>query len=164
MLLLLWVFIVIFWMVYKRVEYQEQVCRQPMITAEPEEEEEEPSHPGATIVLTKPPISPEQMIGDEMNGRIIVMKIGEKKWISFKGNATTGYAWRIVKIEGNSVKPNEKWHYQPGFPLLVGSGGYFQREFEAVEAGLTDVFFIYEPVAEPIRMNYSYYLRFDVRY
>lgn len=163
MLLLLWVFIVIFWMVYKRADYQEKVCRQPIITTT-EPEEEPPSHPGATIVLTEPPISPEQMIGDEMNGKVINMKIGEKKLVSFKGNATTGYTWRIVKIEGKSVKPDNKWHYQPGLPFLVGSGGYFQRGFEAVDAGLTDVFFIYEPVAEPITMNYSYYLRFDVRY
>lgn len=91
------------------------------------------------------------------------MKVGEKRKVVLSGNATTGYAWRIVKVDGNSVQPEEKWHYRPSFPFLTGSGGHFEREFEAVQPGLTDVYFIYDPVAEPVRFGYYYYLRFDVR-
>lgn len=103
------------------------------------------------------------LIRNEENGSTIVMRVGEKRKVVLSGNATTGYAWRIVKMEGGSVRPDEKWHYQATLPFLTGSGGYFQREFEAVQPGLTEVYFIYDPVADPIRFGYYYYLCFDVR-
>lgn len=112
------------------------------------------------IDTTKPPL--DNIIDMDKNGSTILMKVGEKTKLILPGNATTGYAWRIVKIEGTSIKPDAKWQYKMQFPFLMGSGGYFQREFYAQEAGITDIYFIYDAVAEP-QLGYYYYLQFDVR-
>lgn len=109
---------------------------------------------------TEPPQDPT-MIYDDMNGATISMKIGEKKKLLLPGNATTGYHWRIVKMEGTSVSSPSKWKYRLSFPYLMGSGGYFQKEFIAVQPGTTEVYLIYDPVAEP-QLGYYFYLRFDV--
>ena len=181
-MLVLWIFVILFIVLWRRMIYEEKsVCRKPVsldIKEEQGETEKEAEDDGtigppqqrhrgrgAVIVLTEPPIDDvKTMIGDDMNGSTIIMRIGEKRTLSLRGNATTGYAWRIVKMNGTSVKPDDKWHYRPERFFLIGGGGYFQCQFEAVQAGLTEVFFIYEPVADPMNMTYSYYLQFDVRY
>lgn len=100
-------------------------------------------------------------ITEDMNGNTITMKLGEKRNVLLPGNATTGYAWRIVAQDGTSVHTNKKWKYHAQTPYLTGSGGYFQWQFNAVEFGMTDVYFIYDAVANP-QIGYYYYLRFNV--
>lgn len=104
----------------------------------------------------------ENFLDIDMNGATIKMKVGEKRRLFLPGNATTGYAWRIVSIDGSSIETDGKWHYKPQFPFLIGGQGYFQKEFYAKQPGLTDIYFIYDPVAEP-QLGYYYYLQFDVR-
>jgi predicted secreted protein len=109
-------------------------------------------------------VSPAQdtNITMEMNGATIIMKVGEKRKLQLPGNATTGYAWRIVNQEGNSIETNSKWHYKAEFPFLMGSGGYFQKELIAKELGVTVLYLIYDAVAEP-QLGYSYFLQFNVQ-
>lgn len=123
------------------------------------------------IVCTDPPLdvipssarsSSIPMVDDDMNGSTIRMRVGDTISMLLSGNATTGYGWRIVKMEGVSVRTDARWHYELKQPFLIGSGGYFKRRFEAIQPGQTDVYFIYDPVSDP-RMGYDYYLRFDVR-
>lgn len=150
----LWLFILLFVLLWKQKQEKQIICKKPI-----------PSTPPSYQLpweITEPPFD-NTIIDDEMNGGTVIMKVGEKRKVLLSGNATTGYAWRIVKMEGNSVKTDTKWRYKIKLPFLIGSGGYFQREFEAVEPGMTDVYFIYDQVSEPIPMNYSFYLRFDVR-
>lgn len=111
------------------------------------------------IITEEPNI--KDIIDIDMNGLTIMMKVGEKRKILLPGNATTGYAWRIVQMDGTSVQADSKWRYKPKFPYLMGSGGYFQQEFLAIEQGQTNVYFIYDPVADP-QLGYYYYLQFDV--
>lgn len=101
------------------------------------------------------------MIYDDMNGSTVEMRVGEKRKLLLPGNATTGYRWRIVSLDGKSVSSPHKWKYRLSSPFLMGSGGYFQKEFIAVEPGTTEVYLIYDPVAEP-QLGYYFYLRFDV--
>lgn len=102
-------------------------------------------------------------IDDDMNGATIQMRVGGKADLVLSGNATTGYAWRIVKMEGVSVASlGTKWHYELKQPFLIGSGGYFKRQFQAIQPGITDVYLIYDPVSDP-QMGYDYFLQFDVR-
>lgn len=116
----------------------------------------EPTH------WTEPPTD-NSVLDITNNGATIRMSVGDKRLVRLIGNATTGYAWRIVKMDGSSVKPDDKWHYKLKDPILMGSGGYFEREFEALSPGQTEVYFVYDPVAEPFPIGYYYYLRFDVR-
>lgn len=104
---------------------------------------------------------PGDMIYDDMNGSTIEMRVGETRKLLLPGNATTGYRWRIVRLDGTSVSSPRKWKYRLSSPFLMGSGGYFQKEFIAVEPGTTEVYLIYDPVAEP-QLGYYFYLRFDV--
>lgn len=153
---LLWFFIILFvFVVLGKKQQQQQVCQDPVSTA--------PQAPTAPPAQTDPPRDPNG-IYDPMNGSTIMMKVGEKRKVLLSGNATTGYAWRIVKTDGNSVEPDEKWNYILKSPFLTGSGGYSVREFEAVEPGLTDVYLIYDQVSQPVVMGYYYFLRFDVRW
>lgn len=153
-MLLLWIFIILFVVFYLKQKQEQEICEQPIPLP--------PQPPRPQIEWTEPP--PDlTIIDNDMNGSTIVMKVGEKRKVFLSGNATTGYAWRIVKMDGESVKPDAKWQYKLKFPFLTGSGGNFQREFEAVQPGITDVYFIYDPVADPIRFGYYYFLRFDVR-
>lgn len=154
-MLILWIWVLLFVFFWKQKKQQQEICQKPVSPP--------PLRRGAEIVLTGPPLDTTPVIGTKMNGSTIVMKVGETRKVVLPGNATTGYAWRIVKMEGGSVRPDAKWHYQLKFPVLTGSGGFFQRQFEAVQPGLTDVYFIYDPVAQPIRFGYYYFLRFDVR-
>lgn len=110
---------------------------------------------------TQEPV-PSYVQKEEQNGGTILMKVGDIQFVSLFGNATTGYAWRIVKKEGDSVIPDTKWRYQLEQPFLMGSGGYFQMKFTAIQPGMTDVYFINDPVSDP-QMGYDYYLQFDVR-
>jgi len=152
-MLLLWLFIIMFVIIWRqKQEASNVICKKPITF---------PPTFVPQIGFTEPPID-NTIIDDEMNGGTIYMKVGEKRKVMLSGNATTGYAWRIVKIDGNSVKTDVKWRYKIKYPFMIGSGGYFQREFEAIEPGMTDVYFIYDPVAEP-QTGYYFYLRFDVR-
>lgn len=148
----LWIFIIWFIFYWKSRETR-KVCLQPMVVEQPRQATDWTPQPTDNMVV----------VSDEMNGSTIQMKVGEKRRVALSGNATTGYAWRIVKIDGGSVIPDPKWRYKPKYPLLIGSGGYFQIEFKAVKPGLADVYFIYDPVAEPRPLGYYYFLRFDVR-
>lgn len=151
-MLFLWAFIILFVVFYWKQQQEQEICQPPVFSQPPKTQ----------IQWTEPP-EDWTIIDNKMNGSTITMKVGEKRKVVLSGNATTGYAWRIVKIDGTSVQPDEKWHYKLKFPVLTGSGGYFQREFEAIQPGVTDVYFIYDPVADPIRFGYYYFLRFDVR-
>lgn len=150
-MLFLWVFIILFVVFYWKQQQEQEICQSSVFSQPPKTQIQWTEAPDRTI------------IDNQMNGSTIMMKVGEKRKVALSGNATTGYAWRIVKIDGTSVQPDEKWHYKLKFPVLTGSGGYFQREFEAIQPGVTDVYFIYDPVADPIRFGYYYFLRFDVR-
>lgn len=151
MLLFVWVILLIMIVLWKQKQ-EKEICHKPVSLRTPD-----------GIQWTEPPID-TTLIRNGENGSTIVMRVGEKRKVALSGNATTGYAWRIVKMEGGSVRPDEKWHYQAQPPFLTGSGGQFLREFEAVQPGLTEVYFIYDPVSNPVRFGYYYFLRFDVRY
>lgn len=118
--------------------------------------------PTSLLPQTEQPAGPPDLY-EPANGDTITMRVGERKKIFLSGNATTGYAWRIVRMVGSSVRPDAKWDYSLKSPFLTGSGGYFVREFEAVEPGLTEVYLIYDPVSNPVQLGYYYFLSFDVR-
>lgn len=101
------------------------------------------------------------VVDEEMNGATVRMNVGEVRKVALRGNATTGHAWRVVRVEGKSVVPDGDWKYNISFPFLTGSGGYFQRRFRAVAPGQTDVYMTYDPVSEP-QTGYSYFIRFVV--
>lgn len=116
-----------------------------------------------TTSLTPLPFStPTPLLTLEMNGSTIILTVGEKRKLQLPGNATTGYAWRIVNQEGDSIQTSSKWRYKLDPTSLVGSGGYFQKELIATEIGVTVLYLIYDAVAEP-QLGYSYFLQFNVQ-
>lgn len=153
MILCLWLFLTLF-LLLQRKDVSQYPIRMKSNTSPP---------PVRTSLLdpTSETPTPMDIIDYDMNGAMITIHVGDKRKVLLAGNATTGYRWRIVKMEGDSVRTTGKWKYRPSFPFLVGSGGYFQFEFEALQQGMTDVYFIYDPVAEP-QLGYYFYLRFQV--
>lgn len=149
-MILLWLTLVL-WVVWLHCQQTATgVCTQENNTTEP-------AH-------TQPPAQEEQppFLGIDQNGSTIPMKVGETISVSLPGNATTGYMWRIVRMDGGSVQANPRWQYRLEKPVLVGSGGMFDNAFRAVQPGQTEVYFLYDPVADP-QLGYDYFLRFDVR-
>lgn len=109
----------------------------------------------------KRPPTAADIVGEEMNGKTVAMRVGDVKSVVLRGNATTGYAWRVVRVDGGSVVADGKWEYKVSFPFMTGSGGFFLRRFRAVAPGQTDVYMTYDPVSEP-QGGYSYVVRFTV--
>jgi inhibitor of cysteine peptidase len=71
------------------------------------------------------------------DGKTIKTATGKKIEISLKGNATTGFEWRMVELKSEVVKAEGKGVYVPekNNPPRVGSGGIFVFKFTAAKPG-----------------------------
>jgi predicted secreted protein len=114
-----------------------------------------PSTRPATLPASRPAIAPASSpasaaAGAEMvdvlsfSGELVVT-VGQRVQASLKGNATTGFAWSVASIDGESVKQAGAVKYvpQPSGPQRVGAGGEFVAVFEAVKPGTSTITFTY---------------------
>lgn len=76
-------------------------------------------------------------ITDTDKGKEIKATPGKKIEIRLKGNATTGYQWRLVESKTDVIKPDGKETYitDKYEPPRVGSGGVFVFKFVTVKPG-----------------------------
>jgi inhibitor of cysteine peptidase len=79
----------------------------------------------------------ELVISEADAGKSIKLGDSTVAAISLAGNATTGYSWSVIKIEGTALEQVGDIHYVPDRtpPGMVGSGGAFIAKFRAVKAG-----------------------------
>lgn len=75
------------------------------------------------------------------SGKTNTVKVGQVIVVSLDGNITTGYAWDMAGIKGDSVAQEGKVEYlQKAHPEgMVGGGGMFQAKFKAKKPGKTIV-------------------------
>lgn len=85
-------------------------------------------------------------IGESANGKTIEVIVGQKLIIALKGNPTTGYSWRVKKIEGDAIAQIGKVKYLPRehVPGTVGAGGIYIFTFQAQKAGVSKLLLVYE--------------------
>jgi predicted secreted protein len=100
--------------------------------------------------------------GSADNGQSVTLRHGQWLVISLKGNATTGYAWKVRSAGRASIlKPlATKYVPDPNPTKLVGKGGVYKIRFEALAPGTTSLKLIYARGSE---LGGSYTLRVVVR-
>jgi inhibitor of cysteine peptidase len=74
-------------------------------------------------------------IGSKANGTTVHVKAGDTLRVSLPGNPSTGYTWRVVKVDRRVLKP-AGYVFKPSGPR-PGAGGVETRRFTALEAGTT---------------------------
>jgi len=125
-----------------------------------------PSPPTSTTSTAPPAVIEERapVLTETDNGKTISLNIGEHRIVRLKGNPTTGYAWRTVKLKGDSIRIANDWTYtQDEAPkTFVGVGGHYDLDLEAVMAGRTDLYLIYAPVTDSQSIGYTYKLTLRV--
>ncbi len=81
-------------------------------------------------------------VGEEANGQTIELTTGQKLQIKLVGNPTTGFNWDVSEIDESVIKQSGEAEYKSD-SNLIGSGGMFTYNFEAVQPGVTTLKLIY---------------------
>lgn len=84
-------------------------------------------------------------IMDADNGKTIKMAVPTSFNVALKGNATTGFQWKLDKIDGDAVQQKGKTDYVPDKHKegMTGSGGAFIFSFNVTKAAKTKIRLIY---------------------
>jgi inhibitor of cysteine peptidase len=69
------------------------------------------------------------------NGQAVVLEVETPFDVRLKGNATTGYAWKVASIKGKSIAQQGEVNYKAEETGRVGSGGIYTAHFKAIEPG-----------------------------
>jgi inhibitor of cysteine peptidase len=79
------------------------------------------------------------------NKKTVKLSAGASFDIALKGNATTGYQWQVVQIDGDAVQQTEKVDYiQEKHPEgVLGIGGTFVFHFKFAKAAKTKIRMVY---------------------
>lgn len=98
----------------------------------------------------------------EDSGRTVHVAPGQViRWI-LPGNPTTGYRWRIERIDGGSVRVDDELIYTPSTPFRVGSGGSYSLHMEAGRCpGETRVVLVYTDVSGRNESTYDMTIAVD---
>ena len=82
---------------------------------------------------------------DADNKKTVQVPAGTPFDIAIKGNATTGFQWKIDKIEGDGVQQTGKVDYVPNkhAPGMIGYGGTFIFHFNTMKTGQTKIRLVY---------------------
>jgi predicted secreted protein len=76
--------------------------------------------------------------GSAKNGRSVALHRGDQLVVSLKGNATTGFAWKLKSVNRSVLKPRSvKYVPSPNPHHLVGVGGAYKLRFRALARGTT---------------------------
>jgi predicted secreted protein len=106
---------------------------------------------GTALVQAAEPVAPPKKdhklmrLTDADNQKTVAMAVGTAFDIALKGNATTGFQWRVDKIEGNAIRQVGKGDYVPDKhpEKMVGFGGTFIFNFDLTKAAKTTIRLVY---------------------
>lgn len=74
----------------------------------------------------------------EDDGGTVELSMGQTLVVELDSNATTGYSWRVTKIDEDIVEQEGDGTYvQTGDPDAMGAGGIETFEFKSVASGRT---------------------------
>jgi len=76
-------------------------------------------------------------LGDDANGKAIAAEANQTLLVKLPGNPTTGYSWRLSKIEGEAIEAVGKPSYvaDKNPQKRVGTGGTYHFTFRAAKPG-----------------------------
>ena len=82
--------------------------------------------------------------GSAKNGKSVALHSGDQLVVTLKGNATTGYAWKVKSAKKSVLKPRAvTYHPDPNPTHLVGAGGVYKLRFKALTHGTTLLKLVY---------------------
>jgi inhibitor of cysteine peptidase len=84
-------------------------------------------------------------VTDADNGKTVAVALGKTFDAVLKGNASTGFQWKVAKIEGDAVQEIGKADYilDPNPKRMAGIGGRYVLHFKATKAAKTKIRLIY---------------------
>jgi predicted secreted protein len=86
-------------------------------------------------------------VGAKQNGKTVTLDRGDYLLVSLKGNATTGYAWRVASVNKSVLKPlGVRYVPNPNPEGLLGVGGVYKLRFKAIAKGRTTLRLVYAQV------------------
>ncbi|MGA9762744.1 MAG: protease inhibitor I42 family protein [Gaiellaceae bacterium] len=110
-----------------------------------------------TLVVASADAAKIVRAGRAQNGKSIILSRGAQLVVSLKGNATTGYAWKVRSVSKSVLKPlTVKYVPNPNPKHLAGSGGVYKLRFSARTYGTTALRLVY---ARGKKSAGSYWLR-----
>lgn len=91
--------------------------------------------------IEKEKIKVVKQLTDADNGRTVKIAVGESFDIAVKGNATTGYMWKLEKIDGDAVAQKGEMEYvtDKHRRRMAGVGGTSIFHFEVKKAAKTKI-------------------------
>jgi inhibitor of cysteine peptidase len=101
-----------------------------------------PTRPAAPTTAATTSTKPAALsIVEADNAKTLHLDLHKTAVISLAGNATTGYSWSVVKMDGTALEQVGAVEYVPdrSRPGMVGSGGTSVATFRAVKAGQSTV-------------------------
>ncbi len=110
-----------------------------------------------TLLVTGADAAKIVRVGRAQNGKSVIVKRGAQLLVSLKGNATTGFAWKIRSVKKSVLKPLAVKYVPSRNPKhLVGKGGVYKLRFRARTTGMTVLKLVY---ARGKKRAGSYWLR-----
>lgn len=73
------------------------------------------------------------------NGAAVTLDKGGKLTVRLASNPTTGYSWRVARMDAAVLRQDGEPGYAPTAPGLVGAGGFEMFMFTALRAGETEL-------------------------
>lgn len=100
---------------------------------------------------------------DEDAGKTFPMEKDGKFRVKLKSNATTGFQWEVAKSDTKVIKLLDK-KYEAPKKAIPGAGGAQTFEFQAIDAGKTNIEFIYRrPFEKDVKAAKTYKLTIEVK-
>jgi inhibitor of cysteine peptidase len=83
-------------------------------------------------------------LGEDDDGAVVEVAVGEQIVLELEGNATTGYTWAVTAVDPAILAPAGDPDYQSESDA-DGAGGTYTFRFDAVGPGETEVVLKYFP-------------------
>jgi len=98
----------------------------------------------ASLTPTSPAAGPRVVTLDDSR-KMIPVVVGRNIVIKLKGNPSTGYRWKLDKIDGDAVEKDGEIQFKldEGAKRRVGAGGMFEQKLKAVKPGKAEVKMLY---------------------
>jgi predicted secreted protein len=104
-----------------------------------------------------PPVAPVE-VNENDDGRVVVLKRGQRLFVTLESNPSTGYRWERVEDPASIVDQVGEVEFRPsetGEPPIVGAGGWEIFQFKAISSGQMTLQLVYhrpwEEGVEPIK-------------
>jgi inhibitor of cysteine peptidase len=94
------------------------------------------------VVITSDPLVGTSMkLNENDTGKTVEMLVGDELEVILPGNPATGYAWELISLDSNVIRPDKAEYF--AINKAVGTGGVEVVKFRAIAAGKSDVKLIF---------------------